>query len=114
MAFTETAPQFFASFADHPVATALRPVGGVTSFELSGVGGGHFLVNLSTGAVAAPGSKLDLIVRAQAADLMALVEGRMSAADGLTTQRLRMSGDAARVARFLDALTRYADALRPG
>lgn len=43
---------------------------------------------------APPAGKLDAIVRASAADLEALLAGRMTLADGMLTERVTVSGDA--------------------
>lgn len=51
-----------------------------------------------------PPSKVEAIVRAEADDLRALLEGRMSWADGLLTERIGVGGDVAFLARLAELL----------
>jgi len=47
-----------------------------------------------------------VIVRAQWGDFLALVEGTMSVEDGLLTERLHLAGDATRLTKLAEVLTR--------
>lgn len=87
-------------------SSALREVGGVVRIELSGDGGGSWLIDFATGKAAPAAAKVDCIVRASARDFMALLEGRMSVSDGLVTGRLQASGEAGRLVRWFEALAR--------
>jgi hypothetical protein len=105
-----TAAAFFAGDLRATLAP-LAALGGVGRFEIEGAGGGTFVVDLATGAAVAADAQPSCIVRAHARDFLALVEGRMSAADATITSRVRCSGEAARTTALLTAL---AGAARPG
>lgn len=104
MAYTTTAAQFFTGLA--PTLSSFKSVGGLIEFDLKGDGGGRWFVDLTQGQVHSESKvKPDAIVRANPRDFMALVEGRMSVADGLLTQRLSVAGEVARLTRLFTLLT---------
>lgn len=110
MAYTETAQQFFDRISN--VLEPLQSVGGVIEFDIEGEQGGTWLVDLEEGAMVAPGSKTpQVIVRAGERDFMALIEGRMSASDGMLTERLHIAGDAACFHKLVTALETVQTAL---
>lgn len=101
-----TTEQFFAGVAKGLKAGGpLKAVGGVIVFEIDE---SKWVVDLDKGTVASKGPKPQVIVRAASRDFIAVVEGRMSVNDGLITERLHVSGEAARLARLFEAI----DALR--
>jgi len=107
MAYTETAEQFFDRISSG--LGALKEVGGVIEFTIEGAGGGQWTVDLDKSTVEhegtdALGKTPSVLVRAQERDFMALVEGRMSAQDGVLTERLHLAGDATHLAKLMTAL----------
>ncbi len=107
MVYNTTATQFFQHDVQRVVAQ-LQGAQGLVEFDIQGTGGGAWLVDLATNEVkeTQPGAakRVACIVRAQARDFMALVEGRMSPADGIVTERLHVAGDAAMIGRLWQAL----------
>lgn len=105
MAYTETAAQFFARLPEGSRdAASATPC--TIEVEIEGPEGGIWSVDLGAGRVApvGPGARTprpDVLVRARARDFMALVEGRMSAEEGLLTERLHLAGEAGAIARAL-------------
>jgi putative sterol carrier protein len=115
MAYTETAQQFF-----ERISHSLEPltsVGAVIEFDIekdptTGNPGGKWLVDLTEGAMAEPGSKKPtVVVKARERDFMAVIEGRMSPQDGLLTERLAVAGDLAVFGRLVNALETVQTAL---
>jgi hypothetical protein len=110
MAYDTTAAEFFQ--AQLPALLRAAPLNdGVVRFEIGGADGGVWLVDLANRSVqpAAPESAASaptVLVRANARDFMPLVEGRMSASDGVLTERLHVAGDVVRVGELLDLLSR--------
>jgi putative sterol carrier protein len=106
MAYTTTAREFFDNVFPALLkgSSAFSKVGGSISFNIEGDEGGSWYVNLDAGTVGHDDSPTDLIVRAQARDFMALVEGRMSPSDGLLTERLHVAGDMGRLSRLMSVL----------
>ncbi len=105
MAYTMTTQQFFegplAAFLTQP--SELRDLGGVIEFAIEGERGGTWSVDLKSGAVAQrEATEPNCIIRAQAIDFLALVEGRMSVSDGLLTDRLQITGDMGRLTRLIE------------
>lgn len=109
-AYTTTPAAFFADDVKR-VVRAVQAAGGgegVVEFDVGGAGGGAWLVDLKTGDVkpTVPGRapKVAAIVRAQAGDFVALVEGRMSPQDGVVTGRLSVAGEQVMLGRLWAAL----------
>ncbi|HEY4222675.1 MAG TPA: SCP2 sterol-binding domain-containing protein [Myxococcota bacterium] len=99
-ALVQAAPASFAT----GIGTALFEIGGG-----GGDDGGTFLVDFTARSVRRleagdPPAQPRVIVRAEARDFMALIEGRMSADDGILTKRLHVAGDVAAIAQLLGAL----------
>ena len=101
--YTTTAREFFQGVVPRVLQEGGAAAGlrGIVEFDLGGQDGGRYLVDFDqravlTGPSSTKGSsrKPTCIVRAQARDFMALVEGRMSPQDGLLTERLHVTGDA--------------------
>lgn len=105
--YTTTAKQFFEQKVPELIKHA-PPVGGVVEFNIEGKDGGTWYIDFDKRSVTTQSVTPACIVRAQSLDFMALVEGRMSAADGILTERLHIAGDAGRIMRLMDAV----DAIR--
>ena len=114
MAYTTTTKQWFNDAAPALVDAAGDDVAGAIAgpvlFEIAGADGGAWLVDFALRTVRSvdaskPGAVPKLIVRAAERDFMALVEGRMSADDGVLTKRLHVAGDVSSIARLMTALT---------
>jgi hypothetical protein len=116
MAYTTTTQELFATFVPGFLAGAAPSPAGRVLFDIEGMNGGTWLVDFgartvtggaraadAVGATGVAQGRVQAIVRAAERDFMALVEGRMSADDGLLTQRLRVAGDAASIAHLMDA-----------
>ncbi len=107
MAYTMTARQFFEGPMAHLVTlpSPLRELGGVIEFAILGEKGGTWSVDLDKGEIVAKEADTPAcIIRSRALDFMALVEGRMSVSDGLLTERLQITGDAARLTYLIEAI----------
>jgi hypothetical protein len=107
--YVTTAKSFFEE--DLPALLAAGQFGDVTgtaAFEISGPMGGAYLVDFGGRRVTAiktsEGSGLSAIVKAHGLDFMALVEGRMSAADGVLVGRLEVAGEAVFIGRLMQGL----------
>ena len=75
-------------------------------FDIEGDGGGAWTVDflnktVSEGKTGQP----KVILRAFNGDFMALVEGRMTAEDGIVTKRLHLAGDIAAIAQLMTQLS---------
>lgn len=113
MAYTETTTAFFDRLPG--LLGALDGASGVVEFTVEGAAGGVWTVDLASAAVHKgeadqAGLTPAVLVRAAERDFMALVEGRMSAQDGLLTERLHLAGDVAAIARLTETLTALAGA----
>lgn len=110
MAYTTTTQQLFRHFVPAFVQSAEVGIAGAVLFDIDGDNGGSWLVDFRARTVTdgslPPGALVKVVVKAQERDFMALVEGRMSAADGLLTKRLHLAGDAAALAELMDAFQR--------
>lgn len=104
MPYTVSAEQFF---------TAVPPmldqknidVNALVRFDIPGRGTWHIdFVNHAV--VTDPERAPTVIVRAYERDFLALVEGRMSPADGIISERLHLAGDAATIGALMGALER--------
>jgi hypothetical protein len=84
----------------HASLSSLQKVGGVIKLELQDGEGEIVYIDTDDGSVSARPRKPQLIACLYERDLLALLAGSMSAADGILTDRLRLTGDAARIARF--------------
>jgi hypothetical protein len=108
MAYTTTTQQLFTTLVPAFVRSAKVDIAGPVLFQIEGDNGGSWLVDFHARTVTEgklpAGATVKAIVRAQERDFMALVEGRMSAADGLLTKRLHLAGEAAALAVLMDAL----------
>ena len=108
MAYTETAQEFFARLSQGGLQQAPQ-LERVVEFTIEGDHGGVWTLDLQSreihsADVEALGKKADVLVRARERDFMALVEGRMSAQDGLLTERLHLAGEASAIGELMDAL----------
>lgn len=104
MAYTTTAKQFVEGGGLQELFSRNAPkaITGVIKLEIEGDGGGTWYVDPTKKSVTGSSKqKPTCIVRAQARDFMALVEGRMSPADGVLTERLHIAGSAAKVSRLM-------------
>jgi len=84
---------------------------GVVEFTIEGAGGEVWWVDFAQKTVSKAGPKAPkfaALVRAQERDFVALVEGRMSPADGLLTQRLHLAGEAVAIAKLTAAIGQIA------
>lgn len=108
MAYTDKPQDFFARLEQGNGLVPRADGIGAVHFRIAGEGGGEWTFDFAAGKRASPGQTAVLTVEAQARDFMALVEGRMSASDGILTDRLTVRGDAlvaTRLGTFLGALT---------
>lgn len=108
MAYTETAQEFFARLSKGDLQQAPQ-LERIVEFTIEGDQGGVWTLDLQAREihstdVEALGKKADVLVRARERDFMALVEGRMSAQDGLLTERLHLAGEANAIGELMDAL----------
>jgi putative sterol carrier protein len=104
MPYTTTARQFFADVAPAWVASLSTSLQARVVFDIAE--GGIWTIDFTNKSIVdgqAP-PPLSAIVSAHAIDFMALVEGRMSADDGVLTGRLRLAGDAVAVGLLLELL----------
>lgn len=84
---------------------------GVVEFTIEGDGGAVWWVDFAQKTVTKAGAKAPkfaALVRAQERDFLALVEGRMSPADGLLTRRLHLAGEAVAIAKLTAAIGQMA------
>ena len=107
MNYTTTAAQFFADTVPGIVSSSSLTLPAPAVFQITGSGGGVWSIDVAnktvtTGQVPPP---VSVIVKADAIDFMALVQGRMSAADGVLTGRLSLAGDAAAIATLMAAFS---------
>jgi len=91
-----TAAELFASLPERFRSERAGDLQATYAFELEGDGGGSWTVRVADGALlvedgSAAGA--NVTVRAQAADWMSIVEGRMDPQLAYLTKRLRVSGD---------------------
>jgi putative sterol carrier protein len=97
--FTEALPPLL-SRGGHGAFAAL------VEFDIDGDGGGQWSVDFGKRTVAAGRAQQPrCVVRARSGDFMALVEGRMSASDGILTERLHVAGDVATIGGLWQALS---------
>src|SRR5687768_15071213 len=106
MAYTTTSRQFFETILPERLRERGDVEGspGVVEFHITGQRGGAWWVDFTAGRVSTHPAQPMCIVRAEERDFMALIEGRMSVADGLLTHRLKLAGDLGRLTRLMDAL----------
>jgi hypothetical protein len=111
MAYTTTTKELFDTAVTTLVKTTQVDIAGPVFFHVEGAGGGSWTVDFKAQTVTSgfPQVNPKVVVRAFERDFMALVEGRMSADDGLLTKRLHVAGDVAAITHLMDALA----ALRP-
>lgn len=107
MAYTDKPKDFFQKLEKLAGGKPLADGVGTVSFDIEGDGGGAWTVDFGSGRVSTGKGESALTVRARAGDFMALVEGRMSPADGVLTERLELAGDAlaaSKLGAFLEQL----------
>lgn len=104
MPYTQTASEFFKAMP--PLLEQKKiDINALVRFDIPGRGTwdvdfvSHALVDDAA-------RKPTVIVRAHERDFMALVEGRMSPADGIISERLHLAGDAAAIGALMGALER--------
>jgi putative sterol carrier protein len=107
MAYTDKPSDFFKTLAGG--LELFEGIDGVIEFTIEGDDGGVWTLDIASkrideGEVDELGKKADMLVRAQARDFMALVEGRMSAHDGILTQRLHVAGDAKTLTKVMSKI----------
>jgi putative sterol carrier protein len=112
MAYTTTAAQFCETKLPALLASeAFADLDAIVELDLEGNGGGEWIVDCASKTVSAKSNahrQPTMIVRATAADFMAVAEGRMSASDGMLTERLHVAGDIVHVGQVLALLERSA------
>ncbi len=106
MPYTQTTKELFETAVPALVQSASVDIAGPVLFEIAGAEGGTWVVDFGARTVTAGPSPAQpkVIVRAAERDFMALVEGRMSADDGIVTRRLHLAGDVAAIAHLMDAV----------
>ncbi len=105
-----TAAQFFKDTVPALLSASGAPALSLPApavFQIGGKDGGVWSIDVDNKTVIAGQvpPPVSVIVKAEERDFMALVEGRMSAADGVLTGRLSLSGDVAAIAALMEALT---------
>ena len=106
MAYTTTTQEWFATAVPAFVHSA-PDVSGPVLFDIEGDGGGAWTVDFQNKTVTpGKGAQPKVIVRACERDFMALVEGRMSADDGIVTKRLHVAGDVVAIAQLMTSLAK--------
>jgi hypothetical protein len=88
------------SFFDHlcPLllrerARLCRELGGRFAFDISGEGGGRWLLDLDRASIVAASGEADLAIRMSAEDFAALLAGTLDGGEAVTTGRMRFTGD---------------------
>jgi putative sterol carrier protein len=105
--YATTATQFFEQHA--PALLAVPGVsgagGGLVEFQIEG--SGTWTIDFAKRSVVRGEGKapVQAIVKAHERDFMAMLEGRMTPADGFLTQRLHVSGEMATIGRLMAAVT---------
>lgn len=116
MAYTTTTQQLFTNVVPAFIKEGTVDIAGAVLFQIEGKNGGTWLVDFAartvTDGAPSAGAKVKVVVTAQERDFMALVEGRMSADDGLLTKRLQLAGDAVALAQLMDAFAKLRASLR--
>lgn len=108
MAYTDKPKDFFAKLETLAGGKPLADGVGAVLFDIEGEGGGAWTVDFSSGRVTTGKGESKLTVRARSGDFMALVEGRMTQADGVLTDRIELAGDAlvaSKLGAFLERLS---------
>ena len=106
MAYTTTAKQFIEDLPKKLTpGSALRAVGGVVSVEIEGEDGGNWLLDLDQGKLVSGQVRPTSIIRANALDFMACIEGRMSVRDGLLSERLHLAGEVGKLSQVMALLS---------
>lgn len=82
----------------------LQALGVVVKFDIEDDDATPYYVNFADGSVSHEPSTPKVIVRARGLDFMAMIEGRMSAQDGLLTGRLHLAGEIATISALTTAL----------
>ena len=101
-----TPDEFFSDAADAYIRQ-LDGFDGIVKIHVQDGEGQVWYVDVNQKAVSREiAAKPHVIIRAYWRDFMALVEGKMSVADGLVTGRLHLVGEAGRLAELGDALAR--------
>jgi putative sterol carrier protein len=102
--YTTTVEQFFQAIP--PMLSRKNiEINALVRFDISGRGTWH-VDFVKHEVVQDAERKPTVIVRAHERDFMALVEGRMSPADGIISERLHIAGDAATIGALIGALER--------
>jgi putative sterol carrier protein len=105
MATSPTVREFFEVTLPPLLAEGrLAQVGGTLGFEISGEEGGRWYVDLDRGEISTDPRPVDLLLRAHELDMLAMLEGQLSPADALVTERLQVAGEVARMMRLAEAL----------
>lgn len=114
--YTTTAAQLFTDVLPAYLKEAALQFPGAILFDIEGKNGGAWLVDFGARTVTAgalsSGPAIKVVVKAYERDFMALVEGRMSADDGLLTKRLHLAGDAVAIAQLMDVVEHLRSLLR--
>lgn len=103
--YITTARQLFDTLIPDFLQSAKLDVPGPVQFDIEGSDGGAWVVDFGKRTVVAgkAATPVKAIVRAQERDFMALMEGRMSADDGVLTKRLHLAGDAVALGQLVGA-----------
>ena len=116
MAYTETAPELFKRLGGMPLNEMFAGIHGKFAVEIEpnqkkGVTGGTWVVDVDNNEVKlGDPAGCKVLLKAQELDFMALVEGRMSAEDGVLTERLSVAGDMAVVSQLMGAFDKLREA----
>ena len=102
-----TAQTFFGQMAEAGALARLSKQEGLVGryrFDIEGATGGTWVLDFDAGTVTVGQGAARGLVRAAEGDFLALVEGRMSAADGLLTERLHVTGEVAGLLKLAEGL----------
>jgi putative sterol carrier protein len=104
--YATTATQFFEQHAPVLLADpAIAAAGGKVEFQIEGTGTWTIDFAKRTINRGEASGTVQAIIKANDGDFMALLEGRMTPADGFLTQRLRVAGEVATIGRLMAAVT---------
>lgn len=104
MAYTTTAREYIENILPDRLKTASGSFTGILDLEIYGQNGGHWFIDLASGRNVAAAKSTKLIMRATDIDFMALIEARMSLADGLLTGRLKITGEILELTKLFESL----------
>ena len=95
--------EFFAADLEGRLS-AMMDVGGIIKIDVEDESNGIWFVDLDNGTISQEDCRPSIIVRGNWRDLLAFMQGKMSAEDGLLTERLELAGEVNHIAKLAAAL----------